>query len=93
MESMFYNATAADPDMSSWDWHDTNTIINVDFILDSGITSPNYSTLLIRLNSERPDFTQKAIDVGTVDYTAAAASSRTALEGVGWTFTDGAQIP
>ena len=93
MRWIFYNASAADPDMGNWNWNDSSSIQSNDFLRNSNIGQANYTALLIRLASENPDFTSKAIET-TATYDTTAQASRDMLTGsLGWTITDGGVAP
>ena len=90
MSEMFYRATSFNQNLGDWSISNVIEFNNGEgFLENSGLTTPNYDSLLIgwaALPSVQPNQT---LNVGTVEYTPAASSARAKLvNDYNWTITD-----
>ncbi|MEQ9425952.1 MAG: BspA family leucine-rich repeat surface protein, partial [Cyclobacteriaceae bacterium] len=92
MPALFYNAFAFDQDLGGWDISNVTLFDDYGdgFLKNSGLTPPNYDSLLIgwaALPSVQPN---QALNAGTVEYNPAASAARAKLvNDYNWTITDG----
>ena len=93
MPALFYNAFAFNQNLGDWDISNVTAFDApwAGFLENSGLTTPNYDSLLIgwaALPSVQPNL---RLNVGTVEYTPAAAAAREVLTSApnNWTITDG----
>ena len=92
MSKMFFNASAFNQDISAWDFEGlTNANALLRFIKSSGMSTANYSALLIRWAAQDVK-DSLTVDSGTIQYSASAASARQSLlDDDSWSITDGGQ--
>jgi len=92
MNKMFNFANAFNQDISAWDFEGlTNASALFRFIKDSGMSTANYTALLIRWAAQDV-LDGLTVDSGTIQYSASAASARQSLlDDDSWSITDGGQ--
>jgi len=92
LQKMFNGATAFNQDLSAWDFEGlTHASALVRFIKGSGMSTANYSALLIRWAAQDVK-DSLTVDSGTIQYSASAASARQSLlDDDSWSITDGGQ--
>jgi len=92
MQKMFFNATAFNQDISAWDFEGlTNSFALIRFIKSSGMSTANYSALLIRWAAQDVK-DSLTVDSGSIQYSASAAASHASLiADDSWTIQDGGQ--
>ena len=92
MQKMFFNATAFNQDISAWDFEGlTNASALVRFIKSSGMSTANYTALLIRWAAQNVK-DSLTVDSGSIQYSASAAASHASLiADDSWTIQDGGQ--
>ncbi len=90
MEFMFSLAPKANPDTSSWNFKNVTSFKKV--FDSSGLSTENYSKLLINLSKNTPTKTDiwRKIDVGQLKYNSKAEAARFNLVNKGWSIKDGA---
>ena len=84
---MFYDAALANPDMSEWQLGRLNQAVGA--FKNSGLSSENYTALLVNLANQNDLQSGVSLSVGPA-YFAEAQSARDALvNNFGWSFIDG----
>ena len=91
MSAMFYNATAFNQDISSWDISNVNYAVEfMDGKTSADYSSLNYDALLNGWATKASLAWSPKLDMGSIKYTAAGAAARATLIGTyGWTINDG----
>ena len=91
MSSLFENAAAVNPDMSSWDFSNVTNMNRMFLGIDIGVDK--YSNLLIRLESQNEN-NSGFLGGGDAHYSPAGETARKALENDhGWVITDDGPEP
>ena len=88
---MFLNASAANPDVSTWQL--PNVVNMVETFANSALSSEIYSAFLVNLQSQADLPSDIIMSVGPQFDSGAAAARAYLVNDLGWTIVDGGPLP